>query len=295
MLCYLRGRFKKDFNLKKDKLYHTDIAAVGDYIQFNLNKDNTGFITDIDKRKNYLSRKAPRMKGAGYRGERLEQIIAANIDNIFIISSVKQPGFNNRVIDRFLVAAESSGLKPSIVINKIDLDDDSESDHWKKLYSGIGYPVFLTCAKKGDGIEEIHKHLRTRKSVFLGQSGVGKSSILNALFPELGFKVGRISAISGKGTHKTITSIMVKVGEDTFIIDTPGVREMDPFGIRKEDLGHYFAEFTEYINKCRFNTCTHNHEPGCAITEALETGRISAERYDSYLRILNTIEEGIIF
>jgi len=131
--------------------------------------------------------------------------------------------------------------------------------------------------------------------LFWGHSGVGKSSLLDKLFPQLNLETGVISSFTDKGTHTTVTSIMLEVEKGTFIIDTPGVREIDPYGIRKEDLGHYFTEFAEFINNCKFSTCTHHHEPGCAVIKAVENHKISYERYESYLRILDTIEEDIIF
>ncbi len=291
----LRGKFKKEFALKKDKLFHTDIAVVGDKVRFDFNDDGTGFIYEILPRENYLSRKAPRIRGASYRGERLEQIIAANIDQVFIVTSISEPNFNNKTVDRFLVACESSSLNVKIIINKTDLDENNSVDYWKSLYSGVGYEVLLTSTKTDTGIEELKSKLPNQKNLFWGQSGVGKSSLLNKIYPQLNLKVGEISNYTSKGTHTTVTSTMFYVGEETYIIDTPGVREIDPYGIKKEDLGHYFIEFSEYINKCKFNTCTHNHEPGCAVAEAVEKGLISELRYDSYLRMLETIEEDINF
>jgi ribosome biogenesis GTPase / thiamine phosphate phosphatase len=293
--CTLKGKFKKEFNLKKDKLFKTNIAAVGDFITYDLNDDGSGVITKIQERDNYLSRKAPKIKGASYRGERLEQIIAANIDYLFVISSVREPRFNNKVIDRLIVSAESSHISVILIINKSDLDQDSSVDFWIELYREIGYITIKTSIINGEGIQQVKDLLPGKKSLFWGQSGVGKSSILNKIFSQLDLNVGEISSYTDKGKHTTVTTNMVKVEENTFIIDSPGIREIDPFGIKKEDLGHYFLDFTDYIYNCRFNTCTHNHEPGCAVVEAVNNGEISEYRYDSYLRILETIEEDIIF
>lgn len=293
--CVLRGKFKKDFELKKNKLYQTDIAVVGDQVRFDLNDDGTGLIYEILPRENYLSRKAPRIRGASYRGERLEQIIAANIDQVFIVTSIVEPNFNNKTVDRFLVACESSGLKATIIFNKVDLDKNLIHQKWKELYSRIGYNVIQTSIKSRIGLDELQSKLPGNTNLFWGQSGVGKSSILNAFYPKLNLKVGDISSYTFKGTHTTVTSNMFYIEDNTFIIDTPGVREIDPYGIKKEDLGHYFIEFADFINQCKFNTCTHQHEPGCAVIEALNNGLISEERYDSYLRILDTIEEDINF
>jgi ribosome biogenesis GTPase / thiamine phosphate phosphatase len=294
--CALPGRFKKDFNLKKDKLYTTDIVTVGDYVDFDMNPDGTGAITKIYTRENHLSRKAPKIKGRSYRGERLEQVIAANIDQVFVISSIAEPPLNNKVIDRFLVAAESSQIPPSIILNKSDLDTDDMIYAWADLYRESGYTVFVTSVKKGSGLDEILPLLKGRKSLLWGHSGVGKSSIINYLFPGYNLAVGKISSYHDKGIHTTVTTLMIKVDEeDTYIIDTPGVREIDPYGIKKEDLGHYFKEFKSYIHYCKFNSCIHHHEPGCAVISAVEKEEISLERYESYLRILETIEEDINF
>lgn len=279
--------------MKKEKLYKTDIAAVGDFVEFEKNSDGTGVITEIFPRTNYISRKAPKIKGSGFRGERLEQIIAANIDNFILVTSVGNPPFNNKVVDRLLVTAESSHLHVIILVNKIDLEhQDSE---WFKLYRKIGYEVIETSAENGKGMNELNSLLKEKKNLLWGQSGVGKSSILNYLFPDLDLNVGRLSNYDMKGSHTTVTSVMLNVSENTFVIDTPGIREIDPYGIKKEFLSHYFLEFSPYINECRFNTCIHQHEPGCAIIEAVESEEITIERYESYLRILNTIEEDLHF
>jgi ribosome biogenesis GTPase len=294
--CYLRGKFQKEFELKKDKLYTLDIAAVGDFVDFKINEDRTGVIEKLYERENHISRKAPRIKGASYRGERLEQIIAANVDNLFIVASIKKPSFNNRSIDRLLVTAESSQIKPYLIINKIDLDKHNSAEKWKEFYEEIGYKVFLTSIQQTNSVfEEMKKHLNQKVSLFWGHSGVGKSSILNTLFPHLNFKVKEISNYSSKGTHTTVTVSMEKVGENTFVIDTPGIREIDPYGITKENLSHYFIEFLPFMQDCKFNTCTHHHEPGCAIIKAVENGKIFPERYESYLNLLNTIEEDLHF
>lgn len=293
--CSIRGKIKKEFTLKKDKLISLNIAAVGDLVEFEKNPDGSGVIISAGERINYLSRKSPRIKGASFRGERLEQIVAANIDNFFIISSTCKPDFNNKVIDRFLVIGESAHVNSIIIINKSDLNQNEFDSSWLSLYRGIGYECFLTSAIDGEGTEKIRQLMQGKKNLFWGQSGVGKSSILNKLYQHLKLNVKDVSSYSNKGTHTTVTSVLLKVEPDTFVIDTPGVREIDPFGIRKEDLGHYFKEFVDFIKNCRFNTCTHNHEPGCAVIAAVENNKISTERFDSYLRILNTIEEDIIF
>jgi len=281
--------------LKKDKLFYTDFIAVGDYVEFEKNDDGTGVITKIQERKNHISRKLPKVRGASYRGERLEQVVAANIDNVLIVTSIHQPDFNHRVLDRFLASAESSHLNPVIVLNKSDLDESGIGDTWQKIYEGIGYKFFLTSIKNDLGLSSLKNELIGSKNLFWGQSGVGKSSLLNKLFPGLNFRIGDVSKLSSKGTHTTVTAVMKKVEEETYIIDTPGIREIEPYGIRKSDLGYYFIEFKKFINKCKFNTCTHHHEPDCAVIDAVNRELITEQRYDSYLRMLDTIEDDINF
>ncbi len=293
--CSLRGRLKKEHSLKKRKLKTLDIVVVGDIVEYSLNDDGTGVIEGVVDRENYISRKAPKLKGAGNRGERLEQIIAANIDNLFIVTSIHQPEFNNRVLDRIIVTGESEHLNVYIIINKSDLDEFELIPEWKEFYEEIGYTVFAVDAHSGDGIEELKDTMAGTKSLFWGQSGVGKSTILNKIAPELNFKTGEVSQWSSKGKHTTVTAIIKKIDNDTYIIDTPGIKEIEPFGIQEENLGFYFIEFTDYLEHCRFNTCTHNHEPGCAVREAVENGDITVERYESYLNMLDSIEDDMIF
>ena len=295
ILCSLKGKFKKDYEFKKDKLYFIDFVAVGDHVEYDLNKDGSGVITKIGERKNHISRKLPKVRGASYRGERLEQVVAANIDNVVIVTSVSSPNFNNRVLDRFLAAAESSHLNIIIVLNKIDLDQSDFANEWKKLYEEIGYKFILTSAENNVGISLLKAEMKGAKNLFWGHSGVGKSTLLNKMFSNLNLRTGEVSQFTSKGIHTTVTAYMIKVETNTFIIDTPGIREIDPYGIRKSDLGHYFIEFGKYINSCKFNTCTHQHEPDCAVIEAVETNLIAPERYDSYLRILDTIEDDLNF
>lgn len=291
----LRGRFRKDLQMKKDKMYMLDLVIVGDEVEFEMNQDGTGFIYQVNDRKNYVSRKAPKAKGASYRGERYEQVIASNVDNLFIISSVNMPKFNNRLLDRIIVVGECAKLNVNIVINKMDLDDDGDIQFWIDLYRNIGYNVFPVSVKAHRGIEDLKSVFDKKVNLFWGHSGVGKSSLLNTLFPALNFKIGDISDYTSKGKHTTVTSILKKVAPETYIIDTPGIREIDPYGITKENLGHYFNEFVIYFENCRFNTCTHYHEPQCGVIEAVENGEISKERYHSYLNLLDTIEDDMFF
>lgn len=225
----------------------------------------------------------------------MEQIVAANVDNLIIVSSCQQPKFNNRTIDRFIVAAECSHINSIIVINKIDLDSGKQCTEWSELYRAIGYKVIETCVPQNIGIDKLKKLLAGSINLFWGTSGVGKSSLLNLMYPGLSLKTGVISKATSKGKHTTVTSLMKKVDDKTFVIDTPGIREIDPYGIRKEDVGHYFKEFSDFIGGCKFNTCTHHHEPGCAVIDAVEKKIINSGRYQSYLNIIETVEEDINF
>lgn len=293
--CSLRGKFQQEFSLKRGKLFSVDIVAVGDQVFFEMNRDGTGVIEKVMPRRNYISRKVPKIKGASTRGERLEQIVAANVDNLVVVSSCQLPKLNNRLIDRLIVAGESSHTKPIIVINKTDLDPSQKFKSLSELYRNIGYAVFETSTITKNGLLELCTAMKNKINLMWGHSGVGKSSLLNEMYKGLNFRIGKISDFNSKGKHTTVTSILRKVDADTFIIDTPGIREIDPYGVRKEDLGHYFIDFKNFQDNCRFNTCTHQHEPGCAIIEAVNNGLLNGMRYQSYLNMLVTIEDGMNF
>ncbi len=271
-----------------------DFAVLGDIVKIKKISDGVGVIENIEKRKNYLSRKAGKLRGALKRGSRLEQIIAANIDRLFIITSIKSPEFNNRFLDRVIVAAESSNIEFIIVINKVDLEEKLSME-WEQFYQKIGYKVLRTSAIEGTNVSKLKNELDGKINIFWGQSGVGKSSLLNKMFSHFDFKIGEISNSTNKGVHTTVTGELKKVDKKTFIIDTPGIRELDPYGITKEALSHYFIEFVPYLHDCKFNTCIHDHEPECAIIKAVEEGNISTKRYQSYLNLLNTIEDDMIY
>lgn len=289
--CVLRGKLKLEAEWKKEKLLYTDLIVVGDIVEFELNEDGTGVIEKIPERKNYLSRKAPYIKGVSEKGRRFEQIIAANIDYTFCVVSVDKPKFNNRVLDRMLVTAESCETTPIILINKYDLVKKKKRDFWYDLYTTLGYKVIRTSVVTGQGIDEVKQTIQGKTSVFVGHSGVGKSSILNQLDPRINQKVGDVSEAWNKGRHTTVTARLFKLNENTIVIDTPGVRELEPFGLTREDITHYFREIAIVAKKCKFNTCTHTHEPDCAVKKAVEEEIIPFERYESYLRLVETLEE----
>jgi len=289
--CYLRGKLKLEAEWKREKLLYTDLVVVGDYVEFEINEDGTGVIEKIPERKNYLSRKAPFIKGVSEKGKRFEQIIAANIDYTFCVVSIDKPKFNNRALDRMLVTAESCETTPIIVINKYDLVKKKKRDFWNELYTTLGYKVIRSSTVTGQGIDEIKELIKGKTSVFIGHSGVGKSSILNQLDPRINQKVGEVSEVWNKGRHTTVTARLFKLDENTFVIDTPGVREIEPYGLTREDITHYFREIAIVARDCKFNTCTHTHEPECAVKEAVEDEIIPYERYESYLRLIETLDE----
>jgi len=166
---------------------------------------------------------------------------------------------------------------------------------WSDLYMNIGYNIIMTSVVDNTGFDLLKKTMQGKINLIWGQSGVGKSSLLNIMYKELNLKTGLISTSTSKGKHTTVTSIMNKIEPDTYVIDTPGIREIDPYGIRKEDVGLYFKDFAPYYERCRFNTCTHDHEPDCAVMEAVRNGAINHQRYQSYLNILESIEDDMNF
>ena len=277
--CTLRGRFR----LEDERLANP--VAVGDRVAIVISDSDTGVIEKIYPRSNRLSRKSSGRKVK-------EQLIATNINQLVVISSVLEPPVNTRMIDRFLVAAEKGDLKGVLCINKVDLSIGGEIDWIRECYTGIGYDVLLTSAVTGRGIEELGDMLKGRISVLAGVSGAGKSSLLNVIRPGLNLPVRRISSLTGKGRHTTSSVQLISMGEDGgFVADTPGLRELGLWNIRRRELTEYFPEMLECFGQCRFNPCYHISEPGCAVKERLDDGRIHPRRYESYVRILETLEE----
>lgn len=277
-----RGRFRLD---------ETDVTnpvAVGDRVTVRLGED-AGLITDIHERKNKLSRRA-----AGRRVGQ-EQVIAANIDGAWFIQSIRLPNINPGMIDRFLVVAEMHQFPAAIVLNKLDLIEDRFRDvieFYVGLYSGLGYPVLLTSALTGEGVIAFRQALQGKTSVIAGPSGVGKSALLNRIEPELELRTSEVSARTRKGRHTTTHAALYSLDPCTFVVDTPGVREFGIVDLEPEQLSHYFVEFRDYLHDCHFPNCTHDHEPDCAVREAVESERISEDRYQSYLNILESLKLG---
>lgn len=253
------------------------------------NADATGVITQIHERKNQLGRRA-----AGRRVGR-EHILVANIDCVWIVQSIRLPHPNPGFVDRVLVTAEANEIPAGIVLNKSDLIQEKHAGIIAELrnnYARIGYPILTVSAKTGEGMEALREHLVEKTSVFTGPSGVGKSSLINVLEPGLDIKTSHVSAKTQKGRHTTAYATLFSLKSGGYIVDTPGIREFGVLYIDPWELSHYFIEIKPYLKACRFPTCTHDHEPDCAVKQGVTEGGISEQRYRSYLNILDAIRLG---
>jgi ribosome biogenesis GTPase / thiamine phosphate phosphatase len=266
---------------------HMDPVAVGDQVHFLATDDTNGMILEVLPRQNFFARgSAKPMPGA----HAFEQVIAANLDQVVPVLAAAEPAPRWHLLDRILVAAESYEIPSHIVITKADrvsgLQEKKALQEAIDRYQGIGYPVTLTSAIKGEGIEAFSRALTGRRSVLVGKSGVGKSTLLNHLEPGLGLRVKTVNATTGKGRHTTTHLEMFPLSSGGEIIDTPGVREFAILGLEPEDIAFFFPEIVRWIGRCRFGmSCNHDDEPGCAVKEAVMAGAISPYRYKSYLKL----------
>lgn len=270
VLATLRGRLK-------EKRQETDLAAIGDRVRVRLLEDGSGLIESIEARARVLSRRAP--------GREIEQVLVANPDQALFVFAAADPDPNFRMLDRFLVLAEREEIPAMICVNKIDLVERKSAEAEFGEYPPLGYPVFYTSAKTGFGLRKLHKLLVGRVTVMAGPSGAGKSSILNRLDPGLALPTGEVQQASRKGTHTTVYPQLIPVPGGGYVADTPGLKALGLWDIEPSELDAYFPEIRPLVAQCDFSDCTHLHEPGCAVMEAVERGRISPERYDSYRRI----------
>ena len=276
----------------------TNPVAVGDVVTYeaeipegadveeNVTLENPAAITGVKPRKNYIIRKSTNLS-------RQSHIIAANLDRAFITATIDFPEIKLPFLDRILVTCEVYNVPVTIVLNKVDLYRESHKEMleaFHEIYEGAGYPVMEVSALTGEGIEELREACKGHVSLFSGVSGVGKSSLIKALDPSLEPKVGEISEVHVQGKHTTTFYEMYSLASGGFIVDTPGLRGFGLVDLKKEEIALYFPEMLKASEGCRFAPCTHTHEPGCAVKEAVETGEISYERYSSYLGMLD--EEG---
>ena len=266
--CTIRGR-----------LFREEPPAVGDYVQ--IERVGEGWaIKAIEPRKSVLARRA-----AG--GSHRKQVLIANVDQVVVVFSASLPPLSLPTLDRFLVVVEANDLRARIVINKMDLASEEAINLLLSPYADVGYPIHFTSAETGAGLEELRAGLEGQESVFVGPSGVGKSSLLNSLYPDLhlNLKVGRLSDAYGKGRHTTVGGFLIRLPGGAQVADTAGLREVGLWLVPPEELPYCFPEFEPYLGKCRFSDCAHLSEPGCAVSAALEEGKIDPSRYESYVKL----------
>jgi ribosome biogenesis GTPase len=277
-----KGRLPGKFKLKNFKV--TNPIAVGDYVDFTIENtaERTVLIEKIHPRENYMIRKSVHKTGHGH-------MIAANIDQSILVVTLVLPRTSLGFIDRFLVSCEAFRIPAVLVFNKIDLYDEALYEYQQDLiniYESLGYKCILTSVQTGQGIEDFKNILKNKKSLISGHSGVGKSSIVNLIAPDLELKTGDISGFSLKGKHTTTFAEMFELEPDTYIIDTPGIKELGIFEMEEEEISHYFPEMRNLLGHCRFHNCKHFNEPGCTIIQQVEKGEIALSRYESYLSML---------
>ena len=275
--CKIKGNFR----LKGIRT--TNPVAVGDTVSILPNNDGTAFITAIDERKNYIIRRSSNLSKEAH-------IIAANVDQALLIVTLAHPITSTTFVDRFLATAEAYRIPSTIVVNKIDLlcdDEDKEYlDAWCYLYRSIGYNVIEVSAATGDGIDKLKETLENKITLLSGNSGVGKSTIINQIIPGLNLRTAEISTTHDTGMHTTTFSEMFPLPQGGYLIDTPGVKGFGTIDFDRHEVAHFFPEIFKISKDCRFGNCTHTHEPGCAVLTAVEDALISQSRYNSYLSIL---------
>ena len=280
--CKIKGNFR----LKG--IRSTNPVAVGDHVTIVPNNEGTAFITDIADRRNYIIRKASNLSKQSH-------IIAANVDQAMLVVTVNYPQTSTTFIDRFLASAEAYRIPVVLIFNKVDILDDDELrylDMMINLYETVGYECRSISAERGDGVEAVMQLLEGKVTVLSGNSGVGKSTLINCLLPDANLRTAEISDAHNTGMHTTPFSEMLPLPSGGYIIDTPGIKGFGTFNIEPEELTGYFKEIFRFSRDCRFSNCTHTHEPGCAVLKAVEDHYIAASRYQSYLSMLDDKEEG---
>ena len=281
----VESKVKGNFRLKE--IRSTNPVSVGDRVNIDINNEGTAFITRIEDRKNYIIRRASNLSKQSH-------IIAANLDQAMLIVTVNYPITTTVFIDRFLATAEAYSVPVKLVFNKIDRykgEDKEYLDALINLYTTIGYPCSTLCAKTEEGLDALKAELKDKITLLSGHSGVGKSTIINKLVPGVNLRTGDISEYHNKGMHTTTFSEMIPLPEGGYLIDTPGIKGFGTIEMETAEISHYFPEIFKFSEDCRFNNCSHRHEPGCAVLQALEDHYISESRYKSYLSILEDKEE----
>ena len=279
--CKIKGNFR----LKG--IRSTNPVAVGDRVQIVPNNEGTAFITEIEDRRNYIIRKSINLSKQSH-------IIAANVDQAILVVTVANPQTSTTFIDRFLASAEAYRVPVILVFNKTDLLDD-DMRHYQEamvnLYQTIGYECHQISAENGDGVDNLRPLLKDKITLLSGNSGVGKSTLINRLVPDANLRTSEISDAHNTGQHTTTFSEMIRLDEG-WLIDTPGIKGFGTFDMEPEELTSYFKEIFHFSQDCRFSNCTHTHEPGCAVLKALEDHYIAESRYQSYLSMLEDKDEG---
>jgi len=251
------------------------VVVAGDWVSFRVDPSGDGIIERVEPRRGVLARTS--------RGR--QHILVANVDQILIIASAAEPRIKPHLIDRFLITAEQNRIQPVLCINKVDLVDRADLQPLVGVYSRMGYRVLLVSAASGFGVERLRGVIRGRASVVVGQSGVGKSSLLNAIQPRLNLRVAAVSAESQKGRHTTTTSELIPLTTGSYVIDTPGIRQFQLWDIVPEEIGGWMRDLRPYVSRCKFPNCTHTHESGCAVKDAVADGRLDTRRYESYCQL----------
>ena len=274
LVCHLRGRLKR-------VRVQGDFLAIGDHVKASRQPDGSGMIEEIAERTHALTRSAPTPKGD------YMQVLLANPDQVVLVFACANPAPHLRMLDRFLVICEKQGIPVSIVANKVDLVSQSAAEAIFGIYPGLGYPVLYPSVKTGQGVAELAARLEGKISGLAGPSGVGKSSLLNAIQPDLGLAVREVSGTTEKGRHTTVVRQMFHLDRPAggYVADLPGLRSLALWDTEPEELDGYFPELRDLVSQCQFNDCTHTHEPGCAVREAVENGQVAEPRYESYIKL----------
>ena len=281
----IESKIKGNFRLKG--IRSTNPVAVGDHVEIITNQEGTAFISAIEDRRNYIIRKSSNLSKQSH-------ILAANVDQALLVVTVNYPQTSTTFIDRFLASAEAYSVPVILVFNKHDLLSEEEL-HYEKmmctLYETVGYKCVEISAETGEGVEQLFPILKDKITLLSGNSGVGKSTLINRLIPHASQRTAEISDAHNTGMHTTTFSEMIELPEGGYLIDTPGIKGFGTFDIEKEELTSYFKEIFHFSKDCRFSNCTHTHEPGCAVIKAVEDHFIAASRYQSYLSMLEDKDE----